>query len=437
MRSTRGLVGALLVATILAACANPPSPSAPVSLLAATPLATSSAANSSTPGPSPNSSVAPLVSIPPPELSGGLRWERVNVPGGSVFTSVIADGTSFLAAARDDSSQATDYAPEFWRSTDGVSWSHIRLSSMAPFIPDQPDRYYYTVTSLVRSGATIVAVGDRLLDDASTGDAAMWISGDDGTSWQRAPAGPGLTDASVFRVAHGPNGYVAVGSDGYPGPSTQDVGSRGAAVWTSSDGQAWVREPSEVAFDGGFMTSVIPAGQGFTATGSIHGVPGGSIPLPPIWTSSDGRTWHRAGSAPSLANADSFTVSPGPGGYTLTGSIFDPTAGTSQAGAWWSSDGSSWARTSTSIGSVAAVTTLNGKLVAVGNQLEGPSPVFDAGVWVSVDGRSWQGLPSVASFKNASVLDAVANNGRLVIVGSDADPNSAAELGYVWLATKP
>jgi hypothetical protein len=438
MRSLRGSVGALLVAIALASCANPPSPSVPVLPPTATPAPTPGAPSSlPRPGPSSSSTAAPSPSDPPAEVSGGLLWRRVDGPAGRVFTAVIADGSGFLAVARDDESQATDYAPEFWRSTDGLSWSQIRLFSTAPFIPDQPDRYYYTVTSLVRNGATIVAVGDRLLDDASTGDAAMWISADDGTSWKRAPARPGLTDASVFRVTSSPAGYVAVGSDGYPGPSTQDVGSRGAAVWTSSDGQAWVREPSEVALGGAFMTSVISVGQGFIATGTIHGTPGGPTPPPPIWVSPDGRNWHRARSAPSLAHADSFTVSPGPGGYILTGSIFDPTVGTSQAGAWWSSDGSSWARTSSSIGSVSAITLLDGQILAIGDRLEGPSPVFDVRVWVSADGRSWQALPSVASFKNASVNDADVNNGRLVIVGGNADPNAATELGYVWSATKP
>jgi hypothetical protein len=354
-----------------------------------------------------------------------------------VFTAVIADGTGFLAVARDDTSQATDYAPEFWRSTDGLAWTQIALWSQAPFIPDQPDRYYYTVTSLVRNETTLVAVGMRLLDDGSTGDAAMWVSSDDGTTWQRAPAGPGLTDAAVFRVALGPAGYVAVGSDGYPGPSTQDVGSRGAAVWASVDGSTWLREPTAAAFAGAFMTSVVPAGGGFVATGTIHGIPGGSIPLPPIWVSPDGRTWHRAGVAASLANADSLTVSPGLGAYIVTGSVFDPTVGTSEAGAWWSSTGLSWTRTTTLIGSVAAIATLNGRLVGIGNQLEGPNPIFDVGAWISLDGRLWRAIQQVASFKDAAVNDAVANDGRLVVVGANADPNAATELGYVWVAATP
>jgi hypothetical protein len=266
----------------------------------------------------------------------------------------------------------------------------------------------------------------------------MWYSPDDGTTWHRVASGGSFPDAFVYDVTSGPAGFVAVGSDGYPGASTEDTGTRGAAVWTSPDGSRWTRVPAQAAFSGAFMTKVISTGTGFMASGRIHPrvTPGGAVPVPPIWTSADGKTWHRAPRSASLAQAEFLAVTGTGRGYVATGAVFDPVTGSPVSAAWWSSDGVAWKRASAGVGSFASIAAVGGRLVAVGSAATSTAgtSTYAVGGWTSTDGRAWHAIPPIAGSEAASVLDSAVNGVRLVVIGESADPNSAGTTGFVWVA---
>lgn len=443
MNVSRRRLASVAVVVLLAGCGSPVPPSAagPSASASVPPVATASPPATASPSPSatasPTETIAPEPTNPPPATSGGLVWRRVSEPTGVLFTRIIPDGTGFLAVATNDSSEATDYAPTFWRSATGITWHQIHLTSLAPFVAARPDLYSYVVTGLVRAGAALVAVGARMLLDASAADVAMWYSPDDGTTWHRVASGGSFPDAFVYDVTAGPTGFVAVGSDGYPGASTQDTGTRGAAVWTSPDGARWTRAPAQAAFSGAFMTRVIATGTGFMASGRIHAdvAPGGTAPAPPIWTSADGKTWHRAPRSASLAQADDLAVNQVSSGYVATGTVFDSVAGSRVGAAWWSSDGATWKRASAGPGDVASVASIGGRLVAVGiAATSGATSSYEVGAWTSTNGHAWHAIPTIAGFDAASVLDSAVNAVRLVVIGESADPNSAGTTGFVWVA---
>jgi hypothetical protein len=366
-------------------------------------------------------------------------WRRVNAPPGVVFTTVIPDVTGFLAVSPSSSSEATDYAPTFWRSADGLTWNQTGSPSIAAFAPDQPDRYFYAVTGLARVGRLIVAVGARMLLDASTADAAMWYSADDGTTWHRTASGSTFPDSYVYAVAHGRNGFVAVGSNGYPGASTQDTGTRGAAVWTSADGRRWTRVPTHTAFRGAFMRSVTATPMGYVAGGEAHSAgPPGAGTVAPLWTSTDGRTWHRVRGSASLRNSDGLVVAATSDGLVATGTLFDPVAGSWRGAAWTSATGSSWRRATTDGGFIIRTVSVGGQLIAVGSAANSAAAIstYVLGVWTSSSGRSWQAIPAAAGSSDGIVRDAAAQGGRIVIVGESTDPNLVAPQGFVWVGVR-
>ncbi|WP_158079190.1 hypothetical protein [Actinomadura sp. CNU-125] len=85
-----------------------------------------------------------------------------------------------------------------------------------------------------------------------------------------------------------------------PSRAARPAGSRsaraatGGAVWTSSDGQSWTRQPDAVGrvFDGGHRVDRIAAtGSGYVAIGAKSAKGDFSDEEPIVWLSSDGRAW--------------------------------------------------------------------------------------------------------------------------------------------------
>jgi hypothetical protein len=153
-----------------------------------------------------------------------------------------------------------------WASTDGRTWTSV---SIDPDIFPRGSR----ISSIVGGPDGFVAVGstggdvfESRGDNFLVGDPAVWTS-PDGVQWQRATTEPdsfvssypyGLqTDGKyvypyLSSVARGTDGYVAVGGDGaHCEPELGACGgSREAAMWTSADGQTWVRVPTGPVFQG-------------------------------------------------------------------------------------------------------------------------------------------------------------------------------------------
>ena len=159
-----------------------------------------------------------------------------------------------------------------WTSLDGLTWSRVPHDDEEFARPD--GRGAFSMSSVTRMGAGLVAVGSQMLgDDVPTGratDTAVWTS-PDGVTWSRVPH-----DDEVFGrrgnqrmhdVTATATGLVAVGVD-VQGDTSRYYTSQTALVWTSVDGQKWTRvAPDEGVFGGGAMVSVTVAGTGLVAVG--------------------------------------------------------------------------------------------------------------------------------------------------------------------------
>ena len=92
----------------------------------------------------------------------------------------------------------------------------------------------------------LLGVGSTTDTDDGTQDGAIWSSTDGGNNWTLQPVGDlgGPGDQEVLRVtvlkSGITTGFVAVGT------STL-IGDSDAAVWTSVDGQTWVRVRTRTA----------------------------------------------------------------------------------------------------------------------------------------------------------------------------------------------
>ncbi len=160
------------------------------------------------------------------------------------------------------------------------------------------------------------------------------------------------------------------------------------------------------------------------------------IQFPPpeaaAWSSTDGRSWRRAGglAAPegSVLNAVATTA----GGFVAVGG-----AGTSAA-AWTSSDdGTSWNRAR--VGTPAApgtarmdaVATFAGGLVAAGDAEVAP-PAGRAVAWTSVDGIDWMPAPDIASFARATIAGLASDDSIVVAVGSSTGADGTHAAATWW-----
>jgi predicted anti-sigma-YlaC factor YlaD len=182
--------------------------------------------------------------------------------------------------------------------------------------------------AITTGGPGFVLVGGLYATSAGTTSGvvtpigAVVATSADGSTWTFTDAtSPDLAGGSMQGVAAGPSGLVAVGDTGLK-----------PTVWTSVDGQTWVRNLESIASPGASMRSIAAGPDGFVAVGDS----GGSARS---WVSTDGRAWQAAPVSATLANARMIHV-------TRLGSEFVAT-GQSQDGtgvAWHSPDGRTWSR---------------------------------------------------------------------------------------------
>ena len=192
---------------------------------------------------------------------------------------------------------------------------------------------------------------------------------------------------------------VAVGgADGHPAVWRHAPGAAGAV------GSAWTLESASLLGAGaGGLAMVAHGPAGWIAVGSV--VAGGATE-PAVLTSLDGVTWQPVLSVTELAGpgAQFLGVAATRAGYVVVGAAM--TGGRTYAGLWWSSDLRTWTvgdnggldgRLSAS--TVSAVTATANGFVAVGSH-----GAFQA-VWTSSDGQHWnlRDLPEPPGARSATL----------------------------------
>jgi hypothetical protein len=384
-----------------------------------------------------------------PPVAGPYRWTLASSTGEvSTYSieSVIRrpDGTLLAIGFGQEARVLT--------SPDGRTWN---VQPADPGLLRASTNHLSLVTGLAEDGGNLVAVGATALDDISSGDARAWTS-TDGGHWQAVPTSSGMLDAEMESVTAGPGGFVAVGSDGFPGGNTQLPGARGAAVWTSPDGRIWTRAPSQPSFDGAVMFGVRRTSSGYVAWGELHdpagGGPGSGPFLPPIWTSTDGLHWDRGtGIADAGGPGDPIaSITPIGDRLVAVGSRQLPESGDGIVvpAAWLSDDGGrSWTLAkSPDAGSppraafLRDVAVSGSDLLAVGlaEALPGASAAYASVTWRSTDeGATWVPLPDDPSFAGSLTENVIGTDGGFVVFGSAEDPSALANRYLIWFAEAP
>jgi len=217
-------------------------------------------------------------------------------------------------------------------------------------------------------------------------------------------------NGSVYSIAQGPHGWVAVGRSAMPGASP---------IWFSEDGVNWVAATSIplVIFEEAILTQVIAGGPGYIAAGTDFLIDGG----PPFaWTSSDGLHWTAASFADgvTLGRVDSL-VEVG-GRFFAGGSLVgDGGFGTGPAVMWSSANASDWAQTILESGgatgsNATAPVSFADEYASVG----GAYTPYTGLVWTSRDGAQWSAGPGAAALARAYLRDVAVIAGQLVAVGA-------------------
>jgi hypothetical protein len=326
-------------------------------------------------------------------------------------------------------------------SPDGRTWTALPDENRA--LRSATGTRFIVVQGVAERDGTIVAVGADALDDASAGDARAWSS-TDGTHWRIVAAEASEHDAAMNAVVAGPSGFLAVGSDGYPGASTQLPGSRGAAAWISADGQHWTRAPAQAALEGAIMKGVIAVDGGYVAWGE-------AIPnridraAPPVWSSTDGLTWTRSrveASRPEQVMPVRAAVA-APGAIIAVGVLADPAHDDAAVPAAWRSmdGGATWRRALVIppqpwvTGSLRAVAFDGSALLAIGRE-DMPGGLSGRVVpWRSADlGVTWNRLVNERALVNASAATLIAVPGGFAAFGNADDPDARSERHIEWIA---
>jgi hypothetical protein len=196
----------------------------------------------------------------------GRAWNAaVGVPVFGLQPSVndvIARVDGYLAYG----STGADERAALWRSRDGIEWLLVDA------FPSTPGS---SVMAVAASGASLAAVGADYSTDAAR--ALAWVS-TDGQLWQRTLDPAATETGEMLAVVPVGIGFMAVGAAGGEGH-----GGFAAAVWSSTDGFAWRREPDDASFANARMSEVVRAGPGLVALGEAALDPAGENVRPQVW----------------------------------------------------------------------------------------------------------------------------------------------------------
>lgn len=355
-----------------------------------------------------------------------------------------------------------------WRSTDGSAFEAVDLGPALTAV-----RALVTVSSLAADGDRVFAVG------ASGGTPVVWTS-TDGTRYGSATALPHEPrDAATF-AAHGPSGWLVLGS--------HDIGSNGEAIaWTSADGVAWTRSRDGALGRAGEFSSSQLAGAtahgghwvvvgshyddrvtsaqtyrgggthwragNDTHSGDLHGdyhadrwmsavvssgsevVAVGAAGGPAVWRSRDGVQWRRSalpgpGSAADVVTAHGSRL-------VVVGTVGSDSA---KPYAWVSRDrGVHWSGHAVpvrkgSTGDTAPVAVLWTRSGYVAVASAGPDGHRVTAMWTSPDGARWHAVtvtdPRLHGAGQRTPVTAVAFGGQVVGVATVVSPRSTTPVAF-------
>jgi hypothetical protein len=376
--------------------------------------------------PRPPASVVPVISPTPdespratPATAGGYRWTPVHpdkfrgVALGAVTSTVdqrlIAVGT--LAEAPD----GTPGHPAIWASADGITWS--RLPDSLAFASPR-DRWNEILVDIVSSGNGFVAVGVEQEDDASSANAAAWVS-PDGMTWTRATVEDGI-GRTMDQVLATNSGFVAFGEAGYD--HRAGFGD-GTAIWTSRDGRTWTLIPdSEAPPFGTRLSGVVAGTREFVAAAALEHTEGEDVLLRPVtegvWCSLDAVHWQPIPGTP-LSVGEFVPLNDG---FVALGS-HDSAGGVSNPVAWRSTEDGTWIGVvlPRPAGMATGTSIYGGGLVSGGAGLlvfGTRDDDFSTVGWSSSDGAAWTPLDLTAILRGATIGGFYTARGGIVVLGT-------------------
>ena len=424
--ANRRLTITVITALVLAGCAGSrtqrPTTPTPTTTPAPTSVPAPTAPPTSVPAPTAPPTPAAEPTEAPPSAQTAVptqaKWREVppQPSVGSIgFFDVTWAGTRFVAVGSDANSRGF-----FLDSTDGVTW--------------------HRQASLGEVGGTIsLAAGpDGVVAVGSIGRHQVSWASPDGLTWTARRdafrrASGGLSQGEVADVVATGDGWLAVGSHAPRCDSA--CAPDGALVWTSSNGLAWTEVPSQRALHGGFMNAVAHGDDGFVAVGESFESAGAAI-----WTSPDGLAWTRASDDPTFVGpagpdhgTDMTGVAVRGGAIAVVGSAALEDDSTLVL-TWSSSSGGPWSRADAEW--VAdpwprVVATPDGFLAIWSGGCPG-------GIWASSDGRAWRCDASDAGFNGFGSVAAAASETLEVAVGGTFDETGSFGLpGAVSYRTRP
>jgi hypothetical protein len=256
------------------------------------------------------SAVAPAAPTPS-SSSPASSWHRVEALSGSaggVVSDVIAAGPGFVAVG----SVGLRGPGAAWTSADGLSWLATPGEAALTTLP--LDAVAVTGTGLVAFGAACPGTGECLTTNEVTFD---------GSAWSQVPAFVGTYRAEPVRFATIGGRLVGVGFTYVTSNPFVPAGR----VWTSPTGSPWTQVPDAPVFAKAQINDVAVGAHGLVAVGSAQ--TGSEIGTDAaVWTSPDGLAWTRLPSQPDFADAAMFAiVATGPAWWPLVGGRRVPRCG--------------------------------------------------------------------------------------------------------------
>jgi hypothetical protein len=261
----------------------------------------------------------------------------------------------------------------------------------------------------VGAGALLMLTGranEMLAERSSTGTARTGQATSTAASMILAGYPGGRGGVTVAAMWSASDIIVAVGmADGHP------------AIWRRALNGGWpLVSAADLGTMSGHLTSVAHGPSGWIAVGSVTA---SGVAQPMVYTSADGVTWRTVPSLTAMTRSDAqfLGVAAGPGGYLVVGR--EGTGKQKFAQLWWSGDLANWTAGGSSgyhnSLAIAAVADGDG-FVAAGSQADCHT------IWTSPDGMHWttHDVTRPAGARTATLRYAAAGRGGRVVAAGFA-----------------